>query len=224
MPASVSHRALPPRDCVAFIAPRESMPHGGGQRRSSPGWPTPACWPDAGRLRRRAGSCRSARAPPSMPTTGTYPSCSRRPRRTTVRARCPRFEPSVAAPPRYTSRRPPAPGAEYSPGSMPILSRAHPRSSNAPVKRAICGMSPSARDRGRRSVPSGTALIAQLCAMSPYTVRRHPARERRAKCAHANQRRPLAVHPVNVASVDGSVPSRSRLSVTLPAEHRPSPG
>jgi hypothetical protein len=42
----------------------------------------------------------------------------------------------------------------------------HPRSSGPPVSTAICGKSPSDRDLGRRSIPSGTVFVAQLAGMS----------------------------------------------------------
>ena len=48
-----------------------------------------------------------------------------------------------------------------------------PRSSQPPVRSAICGISPSLRFLGRRSVPSGTVVVAQDVGMSTVVVRRH---------------------------------------------------
>ena len=122
-------RAITACECVA-----KSLPPSVQLSRASPGWPKAACWSGARvafageqdhvvALERRLQPPTTRRTisvvqSPATPDESPDP--------------VPEIEPSVtdAAPPRYTSRRPPAPGAEYSPGSMPISSAgAHPRSS-----------------------------------------------------------------------------------------------
>src|SRR5882672_1189124 len=56
------------------------------------------------------------------------------------------------------SRRPPPPGGENSLGSIPTDFMKQPRSSQPPVSKAICGMSPSPWLLGRRLIPAGTGL------------------------------------------------------------------